>query len=161
MRLSWRTAAIAAIALNLLLIGLFAGLTLGGGRIGEDRGHVRREGPGAAAQLPPAARVELRRASIAAVRASQAERREARAAREALVETVRREPYDPAAVKAAFARMRAADAAALQPLHDAMADALASLPPEQRAPALRLMARRHQAGPNEGGPRPQGAPPQP
>jgi uncharacterized membrane protein len=51
------------------------------------------------------------------------------------------EPYDAERVRAAFARLRAADQAAIGVFHDNVVEAFAALSPEERAEALAALAR--------------------
>lgn len=157
MRMSWRAAAIVALALNLLLLGGVGGLLLGGLRIVPAEGRGDIAGP-RGESVPPEARARLRRALAEVWRNSSAERREMRDSRLAVVEAVEREPYDAAAVEAAFARMRAADSLAQAKVHAALAQSLTGFPPETRAAAVRMVARRFSGGRSREEGRPPGAP---
>ncbi len=86
--------------------------------------------------LPPDARRRLRRELAGDVVATREQREQARAARLGVFEAVRTDPYDADAVRAAFARVRAADAALAEPLHDAVARALGELPDAERRNAV-------------------------
>jgi uncharacterized membrane protein len=147
----WRTIAIAALALNLVLIGagvgaFSAGVRLtppGGGGGGGPGGQMSRV---MIESLPEARRQELRREIGRSLRDAQGLRRAARDARVAAYKTAMAEPYNPVAVRAAFAQMRAADARVMARFDDAIVDALGKLTPEERRTAMMELAARAHKG---------------
>jgi Spy/CpxP family protein refolding chaperone len=79
--------------------------------------------------------------------AFEALRREAAAARAGVAEAARREPFDPAALDAALAGLRAAQDALSALRHRALGEIVAAAPPEARAAlALRLSGGRDHGG---------------
>jgi uncharacterized membrane protein len=140
-----RTALFASLAANLLLVGVIGGAALSNLR------HDRAEAQKAVARapnvravmdtLPPERAQAIRGDVVKAWRAAGDERRAARAARVEVYRLAGAEPYDATAVKAAFARMRAADAEVTQQFHDVVADAMAKLTPEERRAVLASLAR--------------------
>ena len=99
-----------------------------------------------ASELEPAERAALR-AAFRDRHPAMRERVEAlRAARAGVVEALRAEPYDPARLEAAFAELRAQDAATAQGVHEALMELAASLDPAGRARLADAMTRR---GPGE------------
>lgn len=141
----WRTVAIAALGLNVLTFGALVGGFAAGARFqppATATETARGEARAALASLTPQERAALRRALAPVWRANAAARAERRAARRAVLEAANREPYDPAEMEAAFARMRAADAAVQAQVHGALATAMTDVSPESRLAALRLAVRR-------------------
>lgn len=155
----WRTLLFASVALNLLGVGAVAG-ALGAGV------RVERQTPGAVVDRMPGPRaflaalpVETRAKMREELADSWVESREARrlavqARREAFAAAAT-EPYDAARVREAFARMRAADQAAVAAFHDNVAEAFGELSPEDRREALQALrraapARHRSAAPSEG-----------
>lgn len=95
-----------------------------------------------ASELEPAERAALR-ATFRDRHLAMRERVEAlRAARAGVVEALRAEPYDRARLEAAFAELRAQDAATAQGVHEALMELAASLDPAGRARLADAMARR-------------------
>ncbi len=155
-RFPWRTALFVSLAINLLLVGLAVGAFAAGARL-ERTPAAQALQPfsprGFYFALPGDVRAAMRDDLIAAWRQSDDERRAVREARIALAEAAR----DPAAgaedVRAAFARMRAADTALQTQFHDAVAAALADLTPQQRAEAVDALTKaRLRRGERAGGP---------
>ncbi|HVZ98746.1 MAG TPA: periplasmic heavy metal sensor [Caulobacterales bacterium] len=131
----WRTLLFVSVALNLLLIGLGAGMFLGGA--GRDAAPISAEGRVLAprailAALPDDARRPLRRTMVQAWRASAEERAGLRQANAEVLRLLRADAYDAAAMRAALERQRAAAGASTAVFHDAAADAFAALTPAQR-----------------------------
>jgi uncharacterized membrane protein len=128
-----------SLAVNLLLVGLIIGAVAAGARL-------RRDAPGGAfsradfAQimetLPEESRRVVRRAVVRGWFQSRDNRNEAGRLRREAFEIAAAEPYDAERVRAAFARMREADAATTGVYHDRIADALGELTPDQRRAAL-------------------------
>jgi uncharacterized membrane protein len=67
-------------------------------------------------------------------------------ARRALRETIAAEPFDAAALEAAFAQLRAADAATASEAHAMLVEVLAAATPEERKKMAELMAKRGPRG---------------
>jgi uncharacterized membrane protein len=144
-RFPWRTLLFVSTALNLLMIGAAIGALGAGVRLErQTSGAVVDRMPGTRAfiaalpsDVQPQIRAELARGWV---QSREARRAAARARREAFV-AASTEPYDVARVSAAFARMRAADQAAVGVFHDNVAEAFAQLTPEQRRQALAALRR--------------------
>jgi uncharacterized membrane protein len=139
-RFPWRTLLFASVAVNLLVIGGIAGALASGVRVQRQNPEAivaRMPGPRAfMAALPAETRVKLRAELVASWVETRQARVEAREARRAAFAAAAEEPFDAARVKDAFARLRAADQAAIGVFHDNMIDAFAQLSPEERAAAL-------------------------
>ena len=145
-----KTALFISIAANLLLAGVIGGAVISNAR------HERAAATQAVARAPnlravlEAVPAERRQQVRAKVVATWREGRPARiAAREARAEVYRlanEEAYDPAAVKAAFERVRAADAKVAEQLQNTIADALADLSVAERRAVLRELATRRALG---------------
>jgi uncharacterized membrane protein len=144
-----RTALFISLAANLLLAGVIGGAVLSSAR------HERAAAAQAVTRAPnlravmeavPAERRQQIRAKvIAAWREGRPARLEARAARAEVYKLAGDDAYDAAAVKAAFARVRAADAKIAEHLQGTIADALTELMPEERRAVLQRMAQRRGA----------------
>lgn len=132
-----------SLALNILVMGAFGGAYVAGARLQRpmDQALVQRlPGPRAfMAALPSEARAEMRQRLRQSWRETRVQREEARAARVAAFEAAAAEPFDSVAVRAAFARLRAADQAAIGAFHDVVVDAFAEMSPEERATALEAL----------------------
>jgi len=160
---AWRTIAVVSIGLNLVIAGAAIGGYAAGARFEPPgvrvEGLARPERPirTILATLPPERRGEMRREIARTFAQSGDLRKEARDARASLVETVQAEPYDAAAVKAALARMRAADEALSGRFHDSVADQLGRAAPDERRAVLRALVNRRAAAANgRAAPDPQG-----
>lgn len=139
-RFPWRTLLFVSVAFNLLIVGAVAGAIGAGVR-------VERQAAGAAvdrmpgvrafmAALPPEARAGVRRELVRSWRDSRDLRQAAAQARRDAFVAAAAEPYDLEQVRAAFARMRQADAAVTNVFHDNVVRAFAELTPQQRREAL-------------------------
>jgi uncharacterized membrane protein len=162
-RFPWRTTMFVSLGINLLLVGLIVGALAAGARL-------RREASGSTLSraeftqiieaMPDDTRRVVRRAVVRGWFQSRDVRREAGRLRREAFEAASAEPYDVERVRAAFARMREADAATTGVYHDRIAEALATLTPEQRRAALEVIrdaarARRSSAiQPDEAAPTP-------
>jgi uncharacterized membrane protein len=168
----WKTTAIAALTLNLLLVGAGLGAMAAGARLTPPGAPGPGGGGGAMARsvlesLPEEKRGEIRALLGQGMKAAGPERRAAREARLAAFQAAMREPYDAAAVGAAFAQMRVADAAALSKFDESLVVALGKLTPGERRAAMIELARRAQKGrggqrgdgPRGDRPGPEGPPP--
>lgn len=125
---------IASLVVNGLLIGLLAGGALGkrnqpppSANAGEFQ--IAR---GINQVASPEDRRAVRQALREAFRNTRDERRALRSAREALKQAMLADPYDQAAVQAAFVDLRAADSDVKVGLHDALALQMGKLSVEQR-----------------------------
>ncbi len=139
-RFPWRTLLFVSVAVNLLVIGGIAGALASGVRVQRESPEAivaRMPGPRAfMAALPAETRVKLRAELVDSWVETRQARVEAREARRAAFAAAAEEQFDADRVKAAFARLRAADQAAIGVFHDNMIDAFAQLSPEERAAAL-------------------------
>jgi uncharacterized membrane protein len=140
-----RTALFVSLAVNLLLVGVVGGAALSGFR--QDRAVAEKavaRAPNMRAlldSLPPERAQAIRSDVVKTWREARDERRAARAARIELYRLAGAEPYDVAAVKAAFARMRAADGEVARQFQDVVADSMAKMTPVERREMLRSLAR--------------------
>jgi uncharacterized membrane protein len=141
-----RTALFVSLAVNLLLVGVIGGAALSNARHERAAAHKAVErAPNMRAILSVLPAERQRDVRIALVRAWRESRDERVAARQARAEAFRAaaaDSYDSAAVKAAFARQRAADQALAAKFHDAVIDAIAGFTAEERRAVLRELARR-------------------
>lgn len=139
-RFPWRTLLFVSAAINLLVIGGIAGALASGVRVQRNDPEAivaRMAGPRAfMAALPPETRVKVRAELVNSWVETRAVRAEARSARRDAFTAAAQEPFDVERVKAAFARLRAADQAAIGVFHDNMIEAFGQLSPEERAAAL-------------------------
>jgi uncharacterized membrane protein len=155
----WRTLLFVSVALNLLAAGAVVGALGAGVRLERQApGAVvdRMPGPRAfLAALPPDTRAKMREELAESWVGSRQARQAAIQARREAFAAAATEPYDVARVRAAFARLRAADQAAIAVFHDNVANAFAELSPEERREALQALRRsapaaRRSAAPAEG-----------
>jgi uncharacterized membrane protein len=142
----WRTLLFVSVALNLLAIGAVAGAFGAGVRLERQApaGAVvdRMPGPRAfLAALPPETRAKMREELADSwVQSRQARQAAVQARREAFAAAAT-EPYDVARTREAFARLRAADQAAIAVFHDNVAEAFGELSAEERREALQALRR--------------------
>jgi uncharacterized membrane protein len=167
----WRTLLFISLALNLLTIGAALGAWGAGVRLERSSGGAmveRLPGPrGFIAAMPPETRAEMRREVMQSWARSRELRRAAAEARREAFAAAAEEPYDAERVRAAFARVRAADQDAVGVFHDNVVEAFGRLTPEQRRAALQSLreaapARRQSAAPEDmqgAGPETEQAPP--
>lgn len=157
-RFPWRTLLFVSVALNLLVIGAVAGAFGAGVRLQREASETvvaRMPGPrGFLRALPPETRRIMRRELADSWTESRDLRRAAAEARRQAFIAAASEPYDSERVRAAFARLRQADQAAIAVFHDNVIDAFARLTPEQRREALEALrtaapARRQNVAPQE------------
>jgi uncharacterized membrane protein len=142
----WRTLLFISVAFNLLVVGAVAGAYGAGVR-------VQREAPEAAVTRMPGARAFIRAMPSEATRAkmrgdladSWVESRTARGAagqaRREAFDAAAAEPYDVERVRAAFARLREADQAAIGVIHDDVVEAFGRMTPEERRAAINALRR--------------------
>jgi uncharacterized membrane protein len=140
-----RTALFASLAVNLLLVGVVGGATISNLR--QDKTTAQKavaRAPNMRAlmdSLPPERAQAIRGDVVNTWRNARDERRAAREARIEVYRLAGEEPYDPAAVKGAFARMRVADGEVARQFQDVVADSMARLTADERREVLRNLAR--------------------
>jgi uncharacterized membrane protein len=162
MSFPWRTLLFISLALNLLVIGAVAGLWGAGVRLQREqdtRAVVERlPGPRAfLAALAPETRAKMADELAESWTQSRELRRAAAQARRDAFVAASAEPYDIERVRAAYARLRAADQAAIAVFHDHVVEAFGQLTPEERHEALEALrnaapAARRNVGLAPGGP---------
>jgi len=145
-RFPWRTLLFLSVAVNLLVLGAVAGAYSAGVR-------VERQAPAAAvvgrlpgpraflAALPPDTRAKMRDQLASSLSEARSAREAALQARRDAFAAAAAEPYDVERVRAAFARLRAADQAAIAVFHDNVVEAFARLTPDERREALEALRR--------------------
>lgn len=146
----WRTLLFVSVALNLLLVGAGLGALGAGVRVEREAPAetlARMPGPRAFINaLPEDARRPVRQSLVRSWAQSRDARRAAAEARRDVYEAAMAEPFDAERVRLAFARMRAADQAALGVFHDNVVDVFAELTPAQRRAALEALRRGPRGG---------------
>ncbi|MEM7330337.1 MAG: periplasmic heavy metal sensor [Pseudomonadota bacterium] len=150
---------IASLMANALLIGLFIGGGLGQKKAGPaiaGGGSEQALMRGLDQSVPADQRRAVRQAFRQAFSGSRQERVKLRDARQTLGRLLAADPYDAAAVQAAFEDMRAADAAMKARVHDVLAEQFGTLSVEQRRAILEDFNRR---GRGRAGPRGDRPPP--
>lgn len=140
-RFPWRTLLFVSVALNLLVIGGVAGAFGAGVRLergeSEEAAVERMPAPRAFLRaLPPETRAAMRQELAKSWQTSRETRQAAAQARRDAYAALAQEPYDATQVRAAFARLRAADETAIGAFHDNMIAAFGELTPEQRREAV-------------------------
>lgn len=144
MTLPLRILLFASLALNLLIAGAAFGGYAAGLRVQRPSEEPVVAAPAGARAiinaLPPETRREVRRDLAQTWSDSEDLRGEAREARVAAYAAAAEEPYDVEKVRAAFARMREADQAALAAFHDRVAQSLGDMGAEERRGALDAIA---------------------
>ncbi len=131
-----------ALMLNLVLVGLIAGLVLGergGPPAPPPPGPELRMARTAIAEASPEARQAIRRAFVATLREARQARLAHRNAQIALVETLRAEPFDRAALEAAFEDLRQTRMELDRALQTALVEQMSRLEPDQRAALARAI----------------------
>jgi uncharacterized membrane protein len=154
----WRAALFASLAVNLLLLGGMAGGYAAGLRL--DRPHAAERPSGSRGAflraLPPGQRDAMRADLRRTWRATRELREKSRAVREEVRRLGSAEPYDRAQMSAAFADMRAADAAVQAAWHDSMAQSLSRLSADERRAAIDAFIKEWGRPPGRHGPRKEG-----
>jgi uncharacterized membrane protein len=142
----WRTLLFVSVAFNLLVVGVLAGAYGAGVR-------VQRDAPEAAVTRMPGVRAFIRAMPSEEARAkmrseladswveSRTARRAATQARREAFDAAAAEPYDVERVRAAFARLREADQAAIAVIHDDVVEAFGQLTPVERRAAIEALRR--------------------
>lgn len=157
-RFPWRTLLFVSVALNLLVVGVAVGAYSAGVRPERATAEAvvdRMPGPRAfIAALPAPTRAKMRQELVQSWDQSRELRRAANDARRDAFTAAATEPYDAARVGAAFARLRAADQAAIGVFHDDVIAAFGHLTPEERRAAVAALreappATRQRIGPRE------------
>lgn len=142
-RFPWRTLLFISLAVNLLVIGAVAGAVVAGVRVQRENPEaVVARMPGVRAfmaALPVEARPAVRRELVRSWQESRDARQAAIQARRDAFAATMEEPFDAERVRAAFARLREADQAAVGVFHDNMIDAFATLTPEQRRSTIEAL----------------------
>lgn len=149
-----------SLLVNMVLIGLVIGMS-----VREHRQDSRRDDYRAriSRDLQSDERQALRAMMRDAFRQTKAERDVRSAAREQLAEAINAEPFDEAAVDAAFMAVREADHDLHAATHRILMDKLEEMPVEQRRALMRVIARgpSREHGRDRGGARgPDGLPPE-
>lgn len=145
-----RTALFVSLAVNLLLVGVVGGAALSNLR--HDRAAAQQQverAPNVRAlldTLPPERAQAVRDTVVKTFREGRASRIAARQARMDVYRLAGADAYDVVAVKAAFARMRSADATVAAQFQDAVADAMAGMTVEERRAVLRELVQRRAGG---------------
>lgn len=148
-RFPWRTALFVSLGVNLLLVGGAVGAYTAGARFQRPAPppaavEVAPAAPVAGqrmllAAMPPEVRTRLREEMVQGAAETRALRENALQARRNAYAAAAHEPYDSAQVKAAFARMREADEAVVGVFHNRVADAFATMTPQERQSALETL----------------------
>lgn len=149
----WRAAFLMSVALNVIVASAALGAVLAGARLERPAGvGLPREANVRAFMhaLPPETRRALRRNLARRFMAMGEERSAARAARFEVYAAAGAEPYNVERVRAAFAESRSADAALGAAVHDAVAEAIGELSPEQRQAAMNAVRNRALLGDGSG-----------
>ena len=140
-----------SIIVNLVLIGALAGFVL---RSGPAETHRPR--PPMFEQSASRGDVQAIRGLMrAATRASIEERRALMSAQATLADVLEKEPFDDAAVRAAFEELGAADRALNAAVREALMDGLADLTPDQRKRVAKFLMQRQTMGGRKSGTRPE------
>jgi uncharacterized membrane protein len=133
----WRTLLFVSAAFNLLIIGAVIGAYGAGVRLQRETTATRFPAPREfMAALPPDARLNVRGELARTWTQTLPLRQQAVQARRDAFDAAATEPFDAVRVRAAFARVRAADQAALAPFHDNVVTALAQMTPAERQRAI-------------------------
>jgi uncharacterized membrane protein len=148
----WRTAFLASLGINLLVIGGVAGAFGSGARLERPAAQVQTPPPAQQqadvpleqmpapraflAAAPPEARQTIRRDLSQTWRETRNERVTARDARAELYEAATADTYDAARVKRAFAHLREANQNALAPFQNRLADSFGGMSAAERRAAI-------------------------
>jgi uncharacterized membrane protein len=133
----WRTLLFVSVALNLLAAGAVVGAIGAGVRVERAAETPQIPAPRVfIAALPQPTRAKMRVVLARTWAQTRDLRQQAIQARRDAYAAAAADPYDPARVRAAFARVRAADAATVAVFHDNIVAAFATLTPEERREAL-------------------------
>lgn len=135
----WRTLLFASVAVNLLIVGTAIGAYTSGVRLERPTPATAAALPGPRAlmaSLPQETRAKVRDQVARTWAETRALRQTAAQARRDAFDAAEVEPFDAVRVRAAFARVRTSDDAALAEFHNNMIDALAQMSPDERRRAI-------------------------
>lgn len=138
----WRMLLFVSVAINLLIAGTAIGGYASGVRLerATPTAATRLPGPRAMmAVLPQEARAKVRDQVARTWVQTRTLRQQAAQARRDAFDAAAAEPFDASRVRAAFARVRSSDDAALAEFHNNMIDAFAQMPPEERRRAINAL----------------------
>jgi uncharacterized membrane protein len=138
----WRTLLFISVAINLLIAGTVIGAYASGVRVERAASATATRLPGPRAMmaaLPQEARAKVRDQVARAWAQTRTLRQQAAQARRDAFDAAATDPFDTARVRAAFARVRSSDDAALAEFHNNMIDAFAQMPPEERRRAINAL----------------------
>ncbi|MBS0386497.1 MAG: periplasmic heavy metal sensor [Proteobacteria bacterium] len=134
----WRTLLFVSVAFNLLIVGAAVG-ALGAGVRLERQPAIGARFPAPRefmAALPPETQAKVREELVRTWVQIRPLRQQAAQARREAFDAAATEPFDAARVRAAFARVRATDEAALAAFHENVIAAFAQMTPEERRRAI-------------------------
>jgi len=138
----WRTLLFVSVAINLLIAGAVVGGYASGVRIERvaPTAATRLPGPRAMmAVLPQETRAKVRDQVARTWAQTRTLRQQAAQARRDAFDAAAADPFDAARVRAAFARVRSSDDAALAEFHNNMIDAFAQMSPGERRRAINAL----------------------
>ena len=148
----WLTLSLMA---NMLLVGLLVGTVVRSGDDTHRRDRMMSERPPVMEHASRKDREAIRRVMMESFKSARDEMDHRKAARAELGRALRLEPYDPDAVRAAFAELRRTDEAVHAVTHEALATRLGDLSASERDGLAQLLSRepgegrrgRHPGGP--------------
>lgn len=135
----WRTLLFVSVAINLLIAGTAIGAYSSGVRLERAASPTATRLPGPRAMmasLPQETRAKVRDQVARTWAETRALRQNAAQARRDAFDAAATEPFDAPRVRAAFARVRTSDDAALAEFHNNMIDAFAQMTPDERRRAI-------------------------
>ena len=135
----WRTLLFVSVAINLLIAGTAIGAYSSGVRLERPASPTATRSPGPRAMmasLPQETRAKVRDQVARTWAETRTLRQNAVQARRDAFDAAATEPFDAARVRAAFARVRTSDDAALAEFHNNMIDAFAQMTPDERQRAI-------------------------
>jgi len=138
----WRTLLFVSVAINLLIAGAVVGAYTSGVRVerAASAAATRLPGPRAMmAALPQETRAKVRDQVARTWVQTRTLRQQAAQARRDAFDAAATDPFDAARVRAAFARVRSSDDAALAEFHNNMIDAFAQMSPGERRRAINAL----------------------
>ena len=143
----WLTLSVMA---NLLLVGLLIGAALRAPDYGRGPEGMEERRPPMLEGADPEDRMVVRKMMMEAFRSAEAEMDDRRVVRKTLGEALEIDPYDPEAVRRAFASLRIADEVVHSKIQESLVHRMGDLTLEQRKSLAEMLAH----GPGEGrGPR--------
>ena len=138
----WRTLLFVSVAINLLIAGTVVGAYTSGVRVERFASATATRLPGPRAMmaaLPQETRAKVRDQVARTWLQTRTLRQQAAQARRDAFDAATTEPFDAVRVRAAFARVRSSDDAALAEFHNNMIDAFAQMNPEERRRAINAL----------------------